>query len=218
MSFDELSNNSGNTQMSEKSRNNPAYIVEPSTFEGTEKRYYDFITDFYYNKCLPSEINLMIDIINNKTPISISFIEWFVMKYTKLHRITYKVSNRYCNENIDVNISYDSQIDSFGKDNFDPCRRKKKFYFEYEDKKILTTIAQLIFFRWCFHYEIIQYILNNLDTINANKDSVKKYYSFRIKTTPTTSPTSLATSPSFSNGGSDTMSNASNKNKFVVEI
>jgi hypothetical protein len=181
---DTVSALSQSSQNSEQNRINPVTIIDPETFEGTEKRYYNYAVDFFTNQCLESDVEVMFNIINNRTPISISFVEWFVMKYTKLHRVIYNVSNRYWVEDrFDVNISYHSQIESYGKDNFDPCRRNKKFYFCHGDKKMLTTVAQLIFFRWCFYYEIINYIVANIETIMAKKDSVTKYFKIRIKDT-----------------------------------
>jgi hypothetical protein len=194
------------------SKINPETIISPDTFVNNEKRYYNFAIDFFKNKCLKEEIQLMCSIINKKDPISLSFIEWFVMKYSYFYNVSYDINNSYCNiKKFDINISYNANIDSYGKENFDPCRRKKKFYIELDGTTILTTIGQLIFFRWCFYHNIIDYIIKNLNDILCKKSNVVKYFNnlknSNSSNTSTNSTVSITTSI-----------NTSDNNSFIKEI
>ena len=154
----------------------------------------------------------MCSIINKKDPISLSFIEWFVMKYSYFYNVSYDVNNNYCNiKKFDINISYNANIDSYGKENFDPCRRKKKFYIELDGTTILTTIGQLIFFRWCFYHNIIDYIIKNLNDIVFKKSNVVKYFN-NLKNSNSSNSSNNSTI-SISTGN-----NTSDNNSFIKEI
>ena len=185
-----------NTEYSKNSRIKPESIIESSTFAGIDKRYFNFAVDFY-NKCSIDEIKLMYSIINNKTPVSLSFLEWFAMKYSKLYPVIYTINNSYTKEDyFDVNNSYRTYVDTYGKEYFDPCRRNKKFMFSIPrmgDQTILTTIGQLIFFRWCFYHNIISYSLTNYKEILAKKQNVKNYFNHSIKDTKLTNSPSNST-------------------------
>jgi len=162
---------------------NNIYLSKKETF------YYKII-DKYYKTLNEKKINMMIDIINGKSHISLRLLDWFITKYS------YKYKTRFGNngkvdinfdEKIDkvfnVHISYKAQLKSYKKRYFDPFRRREKFkyYFDKEKKKLLiTTLGQLNFFKWAFCNDIIEYVnqYHNIiakSMINTNKlDKTKK--------------------------------------------
>ena len=72
---------------------------------------------------------------------------------------------------------------SYRKTNFDPFRRNKlktncKFYYAYDKQRknlrILTTIAQLNFFKWAVTSGIIEHIDTNYEVLNAEMTKINK--------------------------------------------
>lgn len=139
----------------------------PHNFFKSQKQlcYYKMI-DRYFKKCERDLIKKMVDIINAESIISLRVLEWVVTKSNK-KAINIKISN---NEYFSINIMYKAQLKSYKKKNFDPFRRDRKFYYKYdhndENKKVLTTLGQLNFFKWAISNGIIDYVDNNYEDIN----------------------------------------------------
>lgn len=167
-------------------------IPEINEIELTKKETFYFkIIDKYYKKLENKKIELMIEIIEGKSKISLRLLDWFVTRYANKYKIRFERDNLDDDEKFDkkvdrgfnVHISYKAQLKSYKKRYFDPFRRRKKFkyYFDKEKKIILcTTIGQLNFFRWAFGNEVINYVMNNFNIIskamiNTNKlDKTRK--------------------------------------------
>ena len=144
------------------------------------------------------------DILNGEGKISLRIIDWFVTNYAKKNNIEYliktkthtpkksgtlkknsasnKVSKKdlskynSANKQINIFLSYKSQLRAYSKKQFDPfCRRNRiDFYFDETDY-ITTTVGQLNFFRWALQNNVIEYILNNYDEIeNDMNENTKK--------------------------------------------
>lgn len=88
-------------------------------------------------------------------------------------------SNIKDNNNLDifdnfimVHNNYKGQLKSYNKKNFDPfCRRNRiKFYYE-PSKYFVTTVGQLNFFKWAIENYIINYIDDNIKTIEEDMNS-----------------------------------------------
>ena len=139
----------------------------PHTFFKSQKQlcYYKMI-DRYFKKCERDLIKKMVDIINAESIISLRVLEWVVTKSNK-KAINIKINN---NEYFSINIMYKAQLKSYKKKNFDPFRRDRKFYYKYdsndENKKVLTTLGQLNFFKWAITNGIIDYVDKNYEDIN----------------------------------------------------
>ena len=84
------------------------------------------------------------------------------------------IVNKYFN----VYMDYKSQLKGYKKKLFDPFCRKHRipFYYTY-DKCLITTIGQLIFFRWAIQHKILEYIEIHIKEINSdmNKTIKSKY-------------------------------------------
>jgi len=76
------------------------------------------LMNFYKNK---DNLKKFADVIEKKTPYSLRVIEWFCNNYSKKYDIIYKTSN---NKEINVYLSYKSQLNSYQKKQFDPFKRK----------------------------------------------------------------------------------------------
>ena len=132
---------------------------------------------YYYNN---SKINSILDILHNRSDVSLRVIDWFVTNYSKKKNITYMIESLDDTYNIlfNVYLDYKQQLKGYSKKQFDPfCRRDRiKFYYN-ETEYITTTVGQLNFFRWSNNNNILVYIKKNLSEIEKDmNDSYKHQY------------------------------------------
>ena len=144
------------------------------------------------------------DILNGEGKISLRIIDWFVTNYAKKKNIEYLIKTKTNNakksqtlkknnsgqksskkdlakynsahRQINIFLSYKSQLRAYSKKQFDPfCRRNRiDFYFDETDY-ITTTVGQLYFFRWALQNKVIDFILNHYDEIeNDMNENTKK--------------------------------------------
>lgn len=136
---------------------------------------------FYNNKALMQKI---IPVIDGKSEVSLRLIDWFVTNFSKKYGtiITKKVLNNVIHFN--VYLSYRSQLKAYSKQQFDPFRRRDRIMFYYDkDLFIETTIGQLNFFRWVLQNNILEYILENMETVEKDMvASQKENQNLRLKT------------------------------------
>jgi len=107
--------------------------------------------------------------------ISLRLIDWFVTNYSKKNNtiITKEKNNNVIHFN--VYLSYRSQLKAYSKQLFDPFRRRDRITFYFDtDKSIETTIGQLNMFRWILQNDILDYIHNNIDSIEKDMVSTQK--------------------------------------------
>jgi hypothetical protein len=167
----------------------------PLIFFKTPKQlcYFKMINSFF-KKCPIEIINKMVDIINLESVISLRVLEWVVTKSGK-KTVNIKIRD---NDYYSVNIMYKAQLKTYKKKNFDPFRRDRKFFYEYDrsdpSKKVLTTLGQLNFFKWAIQNGILDCVEKNYDEINSsmikyNKEEkvkkIKKKKKVEIITTKT---------------------------------
>ena len=120
----------------------------------------------YYNNNVDN-FRYFKNIIEQKSKISISLIEYFTLKYSKILNTMYRKEN---GDFFIVYLSYKNFLKGYGKKFTDPFKRKKDkdevdFYLKIDKYNVKTRIAQLHFFKWAFENEIIEYIENNYDKI-----------------------------------------------------
>lgn len=125
----------------------------------------------------------LINIINsqtklNKFKISIRLIDYFVTKYSKKHKISYKLNDIKNNTEIQVSFSiyqsYKQQLKIFQKKNFDPFARGTRIPYFLNDSCIITTIGQLNFFMWFISKKIMDYVIKNKEAIEIEMNKSKK--------------------------------------------
>lgn len=139
---------------------------EPTIFFKSQKQlcYFKMI-DKFFRKC-PNELKeKMVKIINSESIISLRVLEWVVTKSSS-NSINIKLSDT---EHYSINIMYKAQLKSYKKKNFDFFRRDKKFKYIYDkdnNKKVITTLGQLNFFKWALSNKIIDYVEKYYDDIN----------------------------------------------------
>jgi len=110
-------------------------------------------------------INLFIPIINSESKISIRLIDHFATKYSKTHKINFKLKENDIEQVFNVHTSYKQQLKAFQKRHFDPFSRGDRIPYFMGDSCVITKIDQLNFFKWFISKKIYNYIKDNQEII-----------------------------------------------------
>jgi hypothetical protein len=129
------------------------------------------VTPFYDTLTNTKEF---IEIINSESPISIRLIDYFVTKFSKKNKVSYKLNDISNNNQFNVYQSYKQKLKEFQKKNFDPFARGVRIPYFIDDICIITTIGQLNFFKWFISKNILEYITKYKDTIEIDMNRNKK--------------------------------------------
>jgi hypothetical protein len=132
-----------------------------------ENRLIKIVENFYESLV---NIKEFIEIINSKSDISIRLIDYFVTKYSKKNKITYKIDNNIFN----IHQSYKQQLKNFQKKNFDPFARGIRIPYYVGNVWIITTIGQLNFYQWFISNKILDHVIKNKETIESDMNKNKK--------------------------------------------
>lgn len=142
-------------------------IISLDNFNQIERMYYKKINRFIKNKLTNEQIKKMVDIINEESEVSLRILDWFVTKYSQ-NGIGLVNDDGV---NVNIYISYKSQLKTYKKKIFDPFRRSsRKFYYIYDNKEkksIKTTLGQLNFFTWAFYNNIVDHVEQHLKELNS---------------------------------------------------
>ena len=139
-----------------------------------ENRLIKLVENFYESL---TNIKEFIGIINSKSEISIRLIDYFVTKYSKKNKISYKIDNNTFN----IHQSYKQQLKNFQKKNFDPFARGTRIPYYVGNVWIITTIGQLNFYHWFILNKILDYIIQNKELIECDMNKNKNKSEIKIK-------------------------------------
>ena len=129
---------------------------------------------------IPENINKMLPIIMGESKISIRVLDWFVTNYSKTKKVYYKIDKDIFN----VWINYKDQLDGYRKKMFDPFCRSKRIPFYYnETQYIITTVAQLNFFKWAIINKVLDYVDDNFKDIYKDMQQKKELIDSDVLTT-----------------------------------
>jgi hypothetical protein len=110
-------------------------------------------------------LDIMLDIINGQSKISLRLLDWFVTNYSKKYFTTYYDPDN--NTRFKVYNNYKLKLKSYSKTRFDPFCRWQRISLPYKHNlHVETTIGQLNFFKWAIQNKVILYILNHFDSIS----------------------------------------------------
>lgn len=119
---------------------------------------------------LDNDNKIFIDIVQNNYNISIRLIDYFVTKFSKKHKVSYKIDDTIFN----VFQSYRQQLKQHQKKHFDPFARGTRIPYFFLDDCIITTIKQLNFFKWFISNKVLDYIITNKNSIELDMNVNKK--------------------------------------------
>lgn len=143
----------------------------------------------FYSKNEGNPIDIVMQIVNQKTPLSLRLLDWLVTNYAKSHSVKYIMNNRVFN----MFKSYKEELTAFSKKYFDPfCRRERIFYCAKKHNYIeiktdeqlihyskistgfITTVGQLNFFMWAIMNNVISYAIKNHEVLEENMNKMNK--------------------------------------------
>lgn len=145
------------------------------------------IEKFYENE---DNVNLFISIVKSDSKISIRLIDYFITKYSRNHKINYKITENNIENNFNVFTSYKQQLKAFQKRHFDPFSRGIRIPYFLGNTCVITTIGQLNFFKWFISKNIYNFIENNKLIIensmnrrnkNEHKKKINKQHVIKTK-------------------------------------
>jgi len=132
-------------------------------------------------------IDIILPIIKGENNLSLRIIDWFVTNYSKKKNIIYSIQKKKngkdVSENFSVHLNYKNQLKAYSKKQFDPfCRRERINFYYNQDNFLVTTVGQLNFFKWLIENNIIEYIYENLETIEIDmNENINKHYKSKKK-------------------------------------
>lgn len=161
-----------NDTASMNSAGTPILDAKETKFTSKEMLLYKMI-DNYLKSTSNENKEKIYNMIECMSHISLRLLDWFTTYYSHSKCICYDLEGlTEPGDQFNVYIGYKAQLKSYSKTYFDPFRRGKKFYYNYNKndptKKVCTTLAQLNFFRWAFTYGIINYVETHFAEISAN--------------------------------------------------
>jgi hypothetical protein len=131
-----------------------------------QERSYYLIIDKFFKNCDEKNIEKMCNIIlkkKNDDTLSLRTLSWFV---SQQNEILLDEDNK--KDIFNVKIIYKTRLETFSKKYFDPFRRGKRFDYYYKDNECIeTTLCQLMFFKWLFDFDLLNYIEKNYDTLKS---------------------------------------------------
>jgi len=145
------------------------------------------LQEFFTN---PGQLEVILPILQGKSPISLRLIDWFATNYAKKHNVSYILNQRQ----FLVYFHYKRELKAYSKRLFDPfCRRERIMFQVRGHEPFVTTVGQLNFFRWALEKDIIPYIQGNLEAIEKDMNiSMREHYG-STNSSSSTDPKSVLT-------------------------
>jgi hypothetical protein len=132
--------------------------------------------DFYSNR---DHLHKMMYIINGESKVSLTIVDWFVTNYAKKYYTVYSLPTS-SSETVRFKVynDYKLKLKAYSKKRFDPFCRWERIFIPYDQEKHMeTTIGQLNFFKWAIENNIVDYIKQHYDEIEADMNERKSSYS-----------------------------------------
>tara|TARA_B100000780_G_scaffold126623_1_gene88783 strand:+ start:804 stop:1436 length:633 start_codon:yes stop_codon:yes gene_type:complete len=175
----------------------------------------------FYNK--DNNLDKMLNIINGKSKISLRIVDWFATNFSKKNYTVYPIDKDDTIDRFKVYNDYKLNLKAYSKKRFDPFCRWERITIPYKDNThIQTTLGQLNFFKWALQNNVIKFIEENYDIIDADmnqRNSSTKSKNFSINSnTSNSSNTSTDTTSSTSTSGSCASNNFNKTRKKREEL
>jgi len=117
------------------------------------------------------DIDSILPYLQGTADLSLRLIDWFVTNYCRKHFIGYPLNG----QEFLVYISYKSQLKAYSKQYFDPNCRRERIMFQIPGyEPFLTTVGKLNFFRWAIETKLLDYIEENFEEIQAERNEAMK--------------------------------------------
>jgi len=111
----------------------------------------------------------MLSIVTGESKISLRIVDWFATNYAKKN---YTLIDQRGGKRFKVYFDYKLKLKAYSKKRFDPFCRWDRISMPYKNNtSIETTIGQLNFFKWALENEVVQYIEDNYEEIEADMNA-----------------------------------------------
>ncbi len=118
-----------------------------------------------------NNLEKMLKIINGESKISLRIVDWFATNYAKKNFTVYNIPKDDKIIRFKVYFDYKLKLKAYSKKRFDPFCRWDRITIPYkENNSIQTTIGQLNFFKWALENKVVQYIEENYEHIEMDKN------------------------------------------------
>jgi hypothetical protein len=151
-----------------------------------------------------NNLDVMLQIINGHSKISLRIIDWFATNYAKKYFTVYAINNEYSkgSRRFKVYVDYKLKLKAYSKKRFDPFCRWDRITIPYKNGTFIqTTIGQLNFFKWAIENDIVQYIEQHYnvieDDMNARNSTSKRSSSSSNSSTASSISSSSSSSSSY---------------------
>jgi hypothetical protein len=151
-------------------------------------------------------LNIMLQIINGHSKISLRIIDWFATNYAKKYFTVYAINNEYSkgSRRFKVYVDYKLKLKAYSKKRFDPFCRWDRITIPYKNGTyIQTTIGQLNFFKWAIENDIVQYIEQHYGTIEDDMNARNSTSKRSSSSSNSSTASSLSSISSISSCGED---------------
>lgn len=152
------------------------YVLENNTYYNLEK--YKHRPDYIINNLFaPVDNNepatVVVSSVGNP-PIRAGLLAQTPLQSDIRTNIINKQADNFDNYFL-IHDNYKCQLKEYNKKNFDPFCRWTRIRMYYDKSKyFFTTVAQLNFFKWAIENYILDYILDNLQTIEKSMNDYEK--------------------------------------------
>jgi hypothetical protein len=160
-----------------------------------------WLHDFYSS---PGSLEKLVPILQGTSPVSLRLVDYFVTNYAKKMNTSFAQSGRH----FLVYFNYKRELNAYSKRLFDPFCRRERIMFQVRGMDpFVTTVGQLNFFRWFIEKNILEYVMENRETIEKDMNStLKEHYSRSTRSTAVesvalTDPSNATTISTESAGG-----------------
>jgi hypothetical protein len=119
------------------------------------------LTKFYAEH---GRLELLKEVLEGKTNISLRILDWFVTNYAKMNNISYVSKS---GKHVIVYLAYKSHLKAYSKKMFDPFCRWDRIEFGGNS----TTVGQLNFFGWVIEDGILDYVKEHYDEIHSDMET-----------------------------------------------
>lgn len=145
------------------------------------------LQEFFSN---PGQLDIVLPILQGKSPISLRLMDWFVTNYAKKHNVSYILNQRQ----FLVYFHYKRELKAYSKRLFDPFCRRERIMFQIRGRDaFVTTVGQLNFFRWALEKDIIPFINANLEAIEKDMNTSMREHYGSTNSSNSTEPKSIVT-------------------------
>ena len=112
-----------------------------------------------------TRMDTLMSVLGRDSTVSLRMLDWLVTNYARKVNIHYDERG---GQNFNVFLSYKTQLRAYSKRRFDPFKRRERVRFCAKGQTLVTTVAQLNFFRWAIEHGVVDYAKKHLRDIEAD--------------------------------------------------